>query len=167
MACVMPPSYPAPTYRMRVFHLPTAQRPGTLGISIRAVVHADGRYMHDTGRDTGDTPHRMRGVQHAVLAHGRRKHRHRTMPMPWDPASERTKEGMLRITDPTEASLEVQAAGTSDLRPASIPRSSQGKPSPPCTSGCRSTIESLSATSFSPQSHVPATSMRRDREPCA
>ena len=84
--------------------------------------------MHDTGRDTGDTPHRMRGVQHAFW---------RTVGASTDTAPcqchgtrppERTKEGMLRITDPTEAWLEVQADGTSDLRPASIPRSSRASP---------------------------------------
>lgn len=64
---------------------------------------------------------------------------------------ERTKEGMLRITDPTEAWLEVQADGTSDY--ARIDSSFvTGKALTAVHIRVSVDHRSLSATSFSPQS---------------
>lgn len=64
---------------------------------------------------------------------------------------ERTKEGMLRITDPTEAWLEVQADGTSDYARID-PSFVTGKALTAVHIRVSVDHRSLSATSFSPQS---------------
>ena len=167
MACVMPPSYPAPTYRMRgCFTFPTAQRPGTLGIPIRAVVHADGRYARywprywrysssNAWRSTCRSG--VRSAQAPTPPH---------MPMPWDPASNVPRRACYASPTLPRHGLKYRPTAP-PTTPASIPRSSQAKLSPPCTSGCRLTIEACPRRRSACSPHVPATSMRRDREPCA